>query len=412
MSELRIAYILNQFPCLSETFILREMVELERRGIEIFPCALARPGDEPVSPKAEAFRPRAIYRPLPGSAETLLNWLRACARWPRGGPSATLIAAWQTLRRRANGRQLFGALAAACHFAPALRKQGVQHIHAHFGSGPGTAGLLLAEITGLPFSLSLHARDVFTDESILLGTKLAEAEFAATCTQYALDRLLHAQPAALHPRLHLVRHGIDPAEFAVVERHPPREPIIAIIARLVEKKGHDILLRAAATLRRSRSRLRIVIAGDGPMREHLQGVATRLGIAPLVTFCGQLSPDEVKELLGVAHVLVAPSVVAADGDRDGLPNVLLEAAAVGVPIVASNLSAIPEFVTHDETGLLVPPGNPRELAAAIEAVLADPVAAQARAENARRRVAAEYDAARNAGTLEALFRKTVGREGG
>jgi len=407
MSDPRIAYILNQFPCLTEAFILREMVQLERRGILIFPCALVRPGEGPVSPQADPFLPRSTYRPPPASAESALDWLRACARWPRGGSSATLLAALHSLRNRGQAKELCGSLAAACHFASAMRRHGAQHIHAHFGSMPGTVGLLLAEITGLPLSLSLHARDVFTDESILLPMKLAEAEFAVTCTQAALDRLLRSVPAALHPRLHLVRHGLDMAEFATVERRPAREPVIAIVGRLVEKKGHEILLRAVEPLRRMRARFHVVIAGDGPFREHLEGMAARMGLASRVTFCRTLSPDEVKQLLAVAHVLVAPSVVAADGDRDGLPNVILEAAAVGVPIVASNVSAIPEFVAHGETGLLVPPGDPRGLASAIESILADPAHAEALARRARRRVLADYDGYRNAEALEALFRRAL-----
>jgi glycosyltransferase involved in cell wall biosynthesis len=407
--ELRIAYLLNQFPSVTETFILREMAQLERRGVHLLPCALVRPdAGAPIHPEAEPFLPRTVYRPSPGSPQALRDWLATCLRWPKGGVSGTVLALAHSLRRPGYAREMSSALAAACHFAQAFRGQGIQHIHAHFGSRPATVGLILAEITGLSFSLSLHARDVFTKESILLRQKLLESEFATACTQYALDRLLATQPAAVHGRLHLVRHGIDITRLTH-EHRPAREPIIAIVGRLVEKKGHRVLLRAAQMLRHRRGNLMVAIAGDGLLRPELESMAESLGIAALVNFCGTLSESQVQELLAAARVLVVPSVVAGDGDRDGLPNVVLEAAAVGTPIVASEISALPEFVVHGETGLLVPPDEPRRLADAIAAVLDDPAAAEARAREARRRVTAQYDVSRNVEALEALFRETIAR---
>jgi len=404
--ELRIAYLLDQFPSVSETFILREMAELERRGVRILPCALTRPDvGAPVHPEAEAFRSRTVYRP---PRPLVGDWLRACVRWPKGGASGTVLALAHSLRRPAHARELVGSLAAAAHFAPALLASGIQHIHAQFASMPATVGLLLAEITGLSLSLSLHARDIFTDESILLRQKLLESEFATTCTKFALDRVLSTQPAAVHGRVHLVRHGIDIAR-PTPDYRPSRQPIIAIVGRLVEKKGHRVLLRAAQMLRRRRGDLLVVIAGDGPLRPELESLAESLGIAALVNLCGTLPQDQIEELLAASRVLVVPSVVAADGDRDGLPNVILEAALIGTPIVASEVSAIPEFVVHRETGLVVPPDEPRRLADAIAAVLDDPGPALERAREARRRVVAEYDIRRNAQALEALLRETVAR---
>ncbi len=407
--EPRIAYLLNQFPCLSETFILNEMARLEDRGIRIVPCALVEPHGEPVHRKAEPFLRRVVRRPPPGSAVSAFDWLGACLRWPRGGPSATLLALGHAARSPGGARELLSSLAAACHFAGVVRAERIQHLHAQFGSMPATVGLLLAEITGLSFSVSLHARDIFTDESVLLSTKLMEAEFATVCTAHGFDRLIRTQPAAVHNRVHLVRHGIDIADFTPPARRPAREAVIAIVGRLVEKKGHEVLLRAVAALRRARGRFQVAVAGDGPLRSQLELLATRLGIGSVVNFCGALSHEEVKELLAVARMLVVPSVIASDSDRDGLPNVILEAAAMGCPIVASDLSAIPEFVAHGETGLLVPPDDTKALAAAIREVLDDPAPAAARAERARRRVIAEFDIARNVMALETLFRETLER---
>jgi len=385
------------------------MVQLERRGIRVLPCALVRPKpDDPVHPEARAFLERVVYRPRAGLAGMTRDWLKVGLWRPKGAASGTVLALAHALRRPRCAREMIVGLAAACHFAPALRREGIQHIHAQFGSQPATVGMLLAEIAGLSLSVSLHARDIFTTESILLTRKLHEAEFATTCTQFALDRLIATQPAAVHGRLHLVRHGIDVARLTR-DYGPSREPVIAVVGRLVEKKGHRVLLRAVQMLRHRRGRLLLAIAGDGPLRTELESMAEGLGIAAVVRFCGTLAEDQVQELLAVSRVLVVPSVVAADGDRDGLPNVILEAAATGTPIVASNISAIPEFVAHGETGWLVPPDEPRKLADAIAAVLDDPAGAAQRAQAAKRRVAAEYDASRNVQALEALFRETLTR---
>ncbi|HJN18353.1 MAG TPA: glycosyltransferase family 4 protein, partial [Armatimonadota bacterium] len=285
----------------------------------------------------------------------------------------------------------------------------IDHVHAQFGSMPATVGMLLAEIPGLTFRLSLHARDIFTDESIILPTKLMEAEFATVCTQAGMNKLLATQPAAVHSRIHLVRHGIALGAFTTGTRRPTREPIIAIIGRLVEKKGHQVLLRAAEVLRRSRGRFTIAIAGDGPLQPELEAVRDSLGLAHAVTFCGSLAREEIKELLQAARCLVVPSIVASDGDRDGLPNVILEAAAVGTPIVGSHVAGIPEFIEHRDTGLIVEPNNPRELGEAIKAILDDPAGASAMGERARAKVIKEYDASRNVLALEAFFRETIAR---
>ncbi|MGQ9731691.1 MAG: glycosyltransferase [Candidatus Zipacnadales bacterium] len=407
--ELRIAYILNQFPSVSETFVLREMTQLEKQGLGIWPCALLPIHEnDPIHRDAEPFLNRVVYRPPPGSAQSLTSWLAYCVRHPKGGVSSAVFALTHALRWPNCMREMASSLTAAGHFARVVDELGIQHIHAQFGSRPATVGMLLAEMTGLSYSLSLHARDLFTSESTLLTQKLREAEFATVCTRFAYDRLIATQPAAVHGRIHLVRHGLNLTRFSM--RHQPSpQPIIAVIGRLVEKKGHKVLLRALQLLRYQQGQLLVAIAGDGPLWDDLENMAEMLGVSRLVTFCGMLTEDEVQELLTRSRALVVPSVVAADGDRDGLPNVILEAAAIGTPIIASNISAIPEFVEHGKTGLLVPPDEPKPLADAISAILQDPVGASRLAHEARKRVMAEYDIHRNALALEALFRETIAR---
>jgi len=280
-------------------------------------------------------------------------------------------------------------------------------VHAQFASVTATVAWMLAELVGLSLSISCHARDIWTSEASLLPEKLRESEFVTVCTQAGYDRLQGAYPLAVGPKLHLVRHGVDVTEFHPSARQPQEPPLVLAVGRLVEKKGFDVLLRAAAELRERRLEFGLSIAGEGPLRPRLEAMVADLGLAGTVALEGALPMEEVRALYGRAAVFVAPSVVAGDGDRDGLPNVLLEAGAMGLPIVAAATSAIPELIVDGETGLLVEPRNVSQLADRIAQVLADPALAASLGTAARAAVAAAYVLDRNAALLEALFRQVA-----
>ncbi len=402
-----IAYVLGEFPSVSETFILREMVALREQGFDILPLATQRPEQAVVHSEAEPFVAAAEYRPSPLSPRSLLAQFAAAFCFPAGYLTALRFVLWQCLRHPLYVRELVSALFAAGYFASLPAGRRARHIHAHFGSYPATVGLLLAEITGRSFSLACHARDVFTGESILLGEKIREAEFCVVCNAYAQERLLRQHRLVTTGRLHLVHHGVDLGVYRFRTEQPVKPPLILTVGRLIEKKGLPILLHAAAILHSRDAEFRLGIVGDGPERENLERLAAGLGLRDITRFYGQLSQEELVPLYYEASVFVLPSVVAASGDRDGLPNVLIEALALGVPAVASNFGAIPELVIHEETGLLAQPGDAESFAEQIERAIYDEELRSYVALNGRHKVDTEFNLQRNTAAIARLLSQTM-----
>jgi len=237
-----------------------------------------------------------------------------------------------------------------------------------------------------------------------LPTKVAAAEHVAVCSRASLDALRAVLPARLHDRLVLIRHGVDLSGLPFCEEKPPHSPARILAAgRMVEKKGFEHLIEAMGRLDDCVCEL----AGTGPLEPVLRERAARLG--DRVVFDGWVSQGELRARMAEADVLAVPSVVARDGDRDGVPNVLLEAASVGLPVVACDAGGIGEFVVDGETGRLVPPRDARAIAAGIHAALSDLVATRRLARGARKKVEIEYNLRENARLLMNFFTRP-GRE--
>ncbi|NSW58294.1 MAG: glycosyltransferase [Armatimonadetes bacterium] len=399
--------VLGEFPSISETFILREMLELERRGFRLTLLALEQPSEEPHADTA-AFEDRTFHRPRPLSFRSLISQAIAFMRFPGGYISALSFVTKHGLRHRGALRELVSSLLAAGYFATRVpRSERPVHVHAQFASAPATTGLLLAEIIGVTFSMSAHARDIFTNESILLGVKLSEAEFTAVCTQHGFERLQRQNPLTVGDRLHLIHHGVDITRF--IPRPEPREkpPLVISVGRLVPKKGMDILLRAAAIARSNGAEFRLEIVGDGPEREDLERLTAGLGLRDVVKFHGTLTQEQLAPVFARAHAFALACIVTEDGDRDGIPNALIEALALGVPAVATSVGGIPELIEHEQTGLLARPGHVGELAACLERIIYDDELRATVSNHGRGKVEREFDIARNIEDLAALLRRYV-----
>jgi colanic acid/amylovoran biosynthesis glycosyltransferase len=277
---------------------------------------------------------------------------------------------------------------AAWH-ARELRADGVDHVHAHFAHYPALAAWIAHELTGVPYSFTAHANDIFVHHG-MLARKASDAGFVATISEFNRD-FLRARGAVAPIRI--VHCGVDPADyaFAAPAERDGRAPRVLCVAAFREPKGHEVLLRAVAEAPPRLARARVDLVGDGPLRPRLEALAAELGIADRVTFHGSLPAPAVTELLRASDVFVLPSVITAEGDMDGVPVALMEALAVGVPAVSTRVSGIPELVRDGRTGLLAEPGDPASLAAALEATLADPEAARERATAGRALVEREYD---------------------
>ncbi len=382
------------------------MVALPQHGFDVVPLSLERPTERIVHAEATELAKRTLYPPPLFSLRSALAQLVAAIRHPAGYLSAVQIVVARSVRTPGEARQLVSSLLVAGYFAVKLGRS-VRHIHAHFATKPTTVAWLLAEISGCGYSISCHARDIFTSEAMALATKIAQAEFVTVCTDYGRQRLLREHRLVAEGKLHLIYHGIDVNRFLSAPRPPSERPVILSVGRLVEKKGYPFLLHAASLLRSRGIEFRLVIVGEGPERQDLLRMSAGLGLQDTVEFVGALPQERLINLYSDADVFALASVVATDGDRDGLPNVLLEALAMGIPTVASDISAIPELLEPHKTGLLATPGDARDLADKLEMALYDEEFRERVSVLGRERVCRYFDINRNVSALAELFSQVI-----
>jgi glycosyltransferase involved in cell wall biosynthesis len=261
-------------------------------------------------------------------------------------------------------------------------------MYIHFAHKPATIGRFAAHLAGVPYGLSCHAKDIWLTPFPELAAKARDAEVVLTCTAAGREQLTLAGAGAT-PVLH-VHHGVD-IEVATDRQAPSGAPRILTVGRLIEKKGHDTLIRAAAVLRDRGVEYSLRIAGEGIEWPRLQRLVHALDLASHVTFLGPLTPAEVHAEYRAAHVFALACRTLANGDRDGLPNVLLEAMARGLPIVSTHQEGVSEAVTDGHGGLLAPPDDPSSLAVALERVLVEPGLARRLGAGARAAVVERFD---------------------
>ncbi|MDP8943519.1 MAG: glycosyltransferase [Actinomycetota bacterium] len=397
----RVAYIVSRFPHVSETFIVRELSAVaEHRGVHVELCSLFPAVDPTVHPAA---RPWLGRLRRPGALAALL----ALAWWLRRRPLRLIstvgrVSAAHARRPAILVRALATVPLAAAH-ARTLASLGVDHIHAHFATYPALAAWTCRRLTGIGYSFTAHAHDLYVDQSHL-REKVGDARFAVAVSEFN-RRYLRAYGGDAATPVHVVHCGIDPGAYRFRPRAPaPAGPVRALcVASLQEYKGHRVLLEALAGAGGELRRLELDLVGGGVLREELAALAGRLGVADRVRFHGSLPEPEVAALLERADLFVLPSVVARNGQMEGLPVALMEALACGVPAVSTRLSGIPEIVRDGETGLLADPGGPASLRGALLRVLDDPAGARSRAVAGRRLVEREFDVRASGRRLAELF---------
>jgi glycosyltransferase involved in cell wall biosynthesis len=402
---LRVAYVVSRFPRLTETFVIDEARAVIGAGADVTIHPLHRERADVVQPTAEALARRVRYRRL-GSPSVLAGFARGVAEQPRATAGAAAAIVRETWRSR---RLLVGALVAfpyAVDLGRRLAADGVDHLHCHFATHPAAVGWVVHRLTGLPFSFTAHGSDLHRDRR-MLATKVEAAAFVVTVSESNRGVILAECGAGVADKVHVVRCGIDPLQLerrAARVRLPGRPLQVCCVGTLHEVKGQAVLLEACRLLAVAGVDVRCTLVGDGPDRSALEEQGDEAGLADRLRITGRVTRPEVRQVLETADVLVAPSVPSSDGRREGLPVVVLEAMAVGVPVVASRLSGIPEAVEDGVTGLLVEAGDAQGLADAVLAVADDPEAAADRAERAAARVTAEFSLDRSAERLVALFR--------
>ena len=389
---MQVAFVLKGYPRLSEAFIAQEIAGLERRGLDILIVSLRKPTERALHPVHREIRARVLYLP----EYLLLEPLRVLRGWWRmrkSGNYAAALSQWakDLLRDRTPNRmRRFGQALVLAAELP----DGVTHLHAHFLHTPASVARYAAILRGLPWSGSAHAKDIWTTPEWEKREKLAACEWLVTCTATNRDHLAALSPGA---DIELVYHGLDEARFprhSVLQEKrdgtDARAPVrILSVARLVEKKGTDVLLEALARLPRE-LHWRLVHAGGGPLGPALQKRARALGIDARIEWRGALTQDRLLAEYRAADLFALACRVARDGDRDGLPNVLAEAQSQGLACVATRVSAIAELVRDGATGLLVDENDPAALALALEALIRDPARRRALGAAGQARVHAEF----------------------
>ena len=372
----RVAFVLKGYPRISETFIAQGILALERRGLDILIVSLRHPTDRTTHPIHRQIGAALLYLPEYLHQEIARVWRGWLRSRRRPGYRAARGAWFSDLRRDPTPNRIrrFGQALVLAAELP----DDIDHIHAHFLHTPASVARYTALLTGLDWTVSAHAKDIWTIPEWEKREKLAEAGWVVTCTEAARRHLagLTSRPDAVW----LCYHGVDLERFGPPPRRPstrdgsdPLQPVIILsVGRAVAKKGYDDLLEALALLPAG-LQWHFVHIGGGPLRAPLKRQAARLGLSHRIEWRGAMAQPEVLSAYREADLFVLASKVADDGDRDGLPNVLIEAQSQALACISTSVSAIPELIAQDATGLLVPPGGPPALAAALERLIVDPV---------------------------------------
>ncbi|MEY4071458.1 MAG: hypothetical protein RL721_2072 [Candidatus Eisenbacteria bacterium] len=353
----RIGYVLKVYPRLSQTFVVNELRAHEAAGLPLVVFSLRRPKDSD----------RAVVEP-PLAAEVV----------QLEGPDSELPA----------------------QLARAARERGITHLHAHFAKLATRVAREAARTLGVPYSFTAHARDIFEQsvDPAALAERIREASAVVTVSRFNVDFLEESYGR----RAALVYNGL-PLEAFPYASPAAREPVVLAVGRLIEKKGFLDLVDAAAILAREGVAFRCDVVGEGEQRDELVERIARHGLQDRVRLLGARSPEQVKTHMREAAVLAVPCVIAADGDRDGLPTVMLEAMALGTPCVGTDVTGIPEALTDDVTGLGVPQRDPAALAAALRRLLEDGALRVRLAEGARALIERRFSSAANTRRLRALW---------
>lgn len=397
-NQLRVAYLLKVYPRFSETFIVNEILAHEAAGLplEIYSLRSSNEGrfhenyarvQAPVS-YISAKEPRAnqFWQTLQQAHQQYPNL-------------------WQAL----NSEVVLEVsdICQALELARICQQRGITHIHAHFGTVATTVAWLVHQLTGLPYLFTAHAKDIFHENVINsdLQRKLQDAAHVITVSDYNLA-YLRSRFGDVASRVTRIYNGMELERFPwqSPEQRPRR---IVSVGRLVEKKGMDVLISACALLAQRFDDFSCDILGDGELAEPLQAQLNQLGLQKIVRLLGAQPQSEVIRHVQSAAVFAAPCVIGADGNRDGLPTVLLEAMALGTPCISTDVTGIPEVLQHNQTGLMVPQRDPASLAAALEHLLIDPALRMRLAQNARSLIESQFDIHQNSAQLRSLYETSL-----
>ena len=407
-----VVYVASYLPRRSETFVYREILGLRDAGWRITPVSLHEPDRDLGDPTVDELADQAMPIYAAGAASLARAVLAELVTHPIRSLSTLFTAAADALgpepRTPTERAKICLQGAASLRLARVAREAGATHIHAHFAHVPATFAMYAARQLHIPFSFTGHANDLFANRSLLVA-KLRRAAFVACISEWHREHYRSVLPTISDDRLVVIRCGVDTDKFTPRDDEANSLPArVVAVARCVRKKGLDILIEAVANLRAHDANVTAVIVGDGPELENLRRLAVERGVADHVRFTAALPNHMVRAELAEADVFCLPCRVDEAGDRDGIPVVLMEAMACGVPVVAGDLPAIRELVEDTVTGRLVPADDPATLAEVLASFLEDRPSATALGRAGRRRVVEEFGLRPNVDRLIAAFESASG----
>ncbi|NOY78568.1 MAG: glycosyltransferase family 4 protein [Calditrichaeota bacterium] len=394
VSFAKVTYVLSQFPETHETFILREILEMERQGVSVEIISLKKCRDKVIQTAALRLKERTHYV----TASVWLSAILLTGKYFLKHP-VKFMRIFRTLVRDNKKHpgyliKTLGLLPIGVYAGQKSRQWGARKIHAHWATVPAETAWVASRVSGIPFSFTAHAWDIFLHPGNL-ERLIDDADKVITCTKFNKSYMNDQFGRNFGNKIVVTYHGLDFSGIVPKNGAISTEFRALAIGRLVEQKGFSDLLRAVAYLKKKGFRVTVWLVGDGPLREELKKMARDLDIEDRVEFKGMLLQQEVFSLMRRADVLVMPSVVAKNNDRDGIPNVILEAMAHRLPVIGTRVSGLPEVIIDHVTGLLVRPGAPEELAEAIEWLITNSAETQSMVEQAGHLLSENFDIHKN-----------------
>jgi glycosyltransferase involved in cell wall biosynthesis len=410
MKNRKIVVILKGYPRLSETFIAQELLGLEKSGLELSLISMRHPTDKKRHPVHDEIRAPVLYMPeyLHHEPLRVLRGLWAAMRRPHLRPGfSKAFAAFRRDLVRDISRNRFRRFGQAAVLA-AEWPEGGEWLHAHFIHTPASVAAYTSLMTGIPWTCSAHAKDIWTSPDWELAEKLSTNRWTVTCTETGFHHLRTLAADKTH--VHLSYHGLDLARFSPFTAERPArdgsdtaDPVIILsVGRAVEKKGYDLLLKALALLPKDLS-WRFDHIGGGTLSASLKEMATSLGLGGRTQWLGALAQEEVLARYRASDIFALACRIGADGDRDGLPNVIVEASSQRLACLSTTISGVPELLSDGENGLLVPPEDPAAIARALERAIRDPSLRRRLGDAAEVRVRRDFDYHTSITQLRNLF---------
>lgn len=403
-----IAYLTGEYPRATDTFIQREVAALRGHGIEVITCSIRRTGAEHLVGPEQRTEAQNTFHVIAAAARPL-NFLRSHLTAALRSPAGYFRALGLALKTGAGGAraQVYQLIyfAEAVVLADFLKRRGVTHLHNHIATASCTVAMLVQEISGIPFSFTIHGPGIFFEPTIWrIDEKIARAKFVVCISDFCRSQAMIFSDPDQWSKLHIVHCGVEPHRYSAADdgSSKPHDARLLFVGRLAGVKGLAVLFAAVEQLLPSFAQLHVTLIGDGPERAAMEREAQARGLGNVVEFVGYKSQAEVAAALGQSDMLVLPSFA------EGVPVVLMEAMASGIPVITTRIAGIPELVEDGVAGLLVPPGDETALIQAIARLSGDRPLRVKMGQAGRKKVVADFNLEKEAEWLAELFKTYAG----